>query len=82
MSRIALSALLALFVASGPLATAAFAGAPLKCVDYRCRSAIQERKSGSVIFHDCTRKHGRVVCSDHGTFMKSTGAPLKGIDVK
>ena len=79
MSRSLASALVALFVASGPMATAALAGAPLKCVDYRCRSAVQERKSGSVIYHDCTRKHGQVTCSDHGVFMKSAGAPLKGV---
>jgi hypothetical protein len=82
MSRTLSSTFLMLFIVTGPLASVALAGSPLKCIEVRCRSAIQERKSGSVIFHDCTRKHGAVVCADHGVFAKSTGAPLKGVDIK
>jgi hypothetical protein len=62
-TAIALAALL--ITIGGDLAgSAAFAGAPLKCVEVKCRHAADERKSGSIIISDCTIKHGRRICKD------------------
>lgn len=60
-TTIACAALIVL-IGSGFAGSAAFAGAPLKCIQVKCRNAAEARKSGSIIISDCTTKHGRQVC--------------------